>query len=121
MIIATRTNMSETREETDFLKRKMLSDHLGEIEGKPFKFTKKMNDCGYGIDIILETISDVVEVRHGEWVFGKLGGRDAWVCTLCGAGFTGENAEWIAKEHDFCLKCGAKMDGEKADITNKKD
>lgn len=62
MIIAKRTNMSETREETEFLKRKMLSDHLGEIEGKPFKFTKKMNDCGYGIDIILETISDVVEV-----------------------------------------------------------
>lgn len=62
MIIAKRTNMSETREETEFLKRKMLSDHLGEIEGKPFKFTKKMNDCGYGIDIILETISDVVAV-----------------------------------------------------------
>ena len=40
----------------------MLSVHLGEIEGKPFKFTKKMNDCGYGIDIILETITDVVEV-----------------------------------------------------------
>lgn len=58
--------------------------------------------------------ADVVEVRHGEWVFGKLGGRDAWVCSLCGAGFTGENAEWIAKEHDFCAKCGAKMDGEKA-------
>ena len=62
MIIATRINMSETREETEFLKRKMLSVHLGEIEGKPFKFTKKMNDCGYGIDIILETITDVVEV-----------------------------------------------------------
>jgi hypothetical protein len=57
--------------------------------------------------------ADVVEVRHGEWVFGKLGGRDAWVCSLCGAGFTGENAEWIAKEHDFCAKCGAKMDGER--------
>lgn len=53
--------------------------------------------------------ADVVEVRHGEWVFGKLGGRYAWVCSLCGAGFTGENAEWIAKEHNFCPKCGAKM------------
>lgn len=59
--------------------------------------------------------ADVVEVRHGEWVFGKLGGRDAWVCSLCGAGFTGENAEWIAKEHDFCPKCGAKMDGERSE------
>ena len=64
------------------------------------------------VEVITPT-ADVAEVRHGEWVFGKLGGRDAWVCSLCGAGFTGENAEWIAKEHDFCPKCGAKMDGER--------
>lgn len=76
---------------------------------------------GYFIkEFVLDLISrqptaDVVEVRHGEWVFGKLGGRDAWVCTLCGAGFTGENAEWIAKEHDFCPKCGAKMDGDRSE------
>ena len=63
--------------------------------------------------LIQAPTADVVEVRHGEWVFGKLGGRDAWVCSLCGAGFTGENAEWIAKEHDFCAKCGAKMDAGK--------
>lgn len=52
---------------------------------------------------------DYRKQREGEWIFGKLGGRDAWVCSLCGAGFTGENAEWIAKEHDFCPKCGAHM------------
>ena len=77
MIIATRTNMSETREETEFLKRKMLSVYLGEIEGKPFKFTKKMNDCGYGIDIILETITDVVAiVRCRECIHNRDNGGD---------------------------------------------
>lgn len=48
---------------------------------------------------------------EGEWIFGKLGGQGAWVCSLCGAGFTGENAEWIAKEHIYCPKCGSKMKG----------
>ena len=65
--------------------------------------------------------ADAVEVRHGVWVFGKLGGRDAWVCSLCGAGFTGENAEWIAKEHVFCPKCGAKMDGERIEHERQAD
>ena len=51
------------------------------------------------------------EQSVGKWIFGKLGGRGAWVCSLCGAGFTGENAEWIANEHDFCPRCGAKMKG----------
>lgn len=63
---------------------------------------------------LIEELTVELEARHGKWVFGKLCGRDAWVCSLCGAGFTGENAEWIAKEHDFCPKCGAKMDGERS-------
>lgn len=46
---------------------------------------------------------------RGEWVWGELGGREARVCSLCGAGFTGDNSEWIAKEHDFFPKCGAYM------------
>lgn len=81
------------------------------------QLTKLPNDLPYKASVkrvlIQAPTADVVEVRHGEWVFSKLGGRDAWVCSLCGAGFTGENAEWIAKEHNFCPKCGAKMDGER--------
>ena len=74
------------------------------------------------LDLIDDAFTeDVVEVRHGEWVFGKLGGRGAWVCSLCGAGFAGENAEWIAKEHDFCPKCGAKMDGERREHERQAD
>lgn len=109
MIIATRTNMSETREETEFLKRKMLSDHLGEIEGKPFKFTKKMNDCGYGIDIILETISDVVEVRHGHWIPQWAGARLV-KCSVCGYEYCD-----LIECTDYCGNCGAKMDGERSE------
>lgn len=57
--------------------------------------------------------ADVVEVVHASWVWGKVCGSKGYCCTNCGAGFVGENAEWIAKEHDYCPKCGAKMDGDK--------
>lgn len=56
---------------------------------------------------------DVFEVVHASWVWGKVCGSKGYCCTNCGAGFVGENAEWIAKEHDYCPKCGAKMDGDK--------
>ena len=56
--------------------------------------------------------ADVVEVVHASWVWGKVCGSKGYCCTNCGAGFVGENAEWIAKEHDYCPKCGAKMDGD---------
>lgn len=51
-------------------------------------------------------------VKHGEWEFGRQRGAAGYWCTNCKSGFTGENAEWIAKEHDFCPKCGADMRGE---------
>lgn len=51
-------------------------------------------------------------VKHGKWEFGRQRGAAGYWCTNCQSGFTGENAEWIAKEHDFCPKCGARMDGE---------
>ena len=44
-----------------------------------------------------------------KWKAGNESGQYGYYCTNCKAGFTGENAEWIAKEHDFCPKCGAKM------------
>lgn len=55
---------------------------------------------------------DVVEVRHDEWKWGYQNGQYGIWCTNCGAGWVdSENAEWIAHEHDYCPKCGAKMDG----------
>ena len=54
MIIYTRTNQSETKEETEFLKKKMLTDYMNEIQGKSFSFVTKPNKSGWGIDVILE-------------------------------------------------------------------
>lgn len=61
------------------------------------------------------TAADVVEIKHGEWKWGKgLGGQYGIWCTNCGSGWVdSENAEWIAREHDYCGKCGAEMDGGK--------
>ena len=56
--------------------------------------------------------ADVVEVVHGEWKSGYQNGQYGIWCTRCRAGWVdSENAEWIAHEHDYCPKCGAKMDG----------
>lgn len=43
----------------------------------------------------------------GRWEFGVKHGASGYWCSNCESGFTGENAEWIAKEHDYCPKCGA--------------
>jgi DNA-directed RNA polymerase subunit RPC12/RpoP len=48
---------------------------------------------------------------QAEWKSGYENGQYGYFCTNCKAGFVGENAEWIAKEHDYCPKCGAKMKG----------
>lgn len=65
----------------------------------------------YGLKAVAKAA--VVEVVHASWNYGKVCGQPGYYCTNCKAGFVGENAEWIAKEHDFCPKCGAKMDGER--------
>lgn len=54
--------------------------------------------------------ADVVEVRHGRWEWSKPFGQYGYYCSLCKAGFVdSENAEWIAKSHDYCPHCGADM------------
>ena len=60
-----------------------------------------------------KTVDDFVKVKHAEWKWGEgLGGQYGIWCTNCGAGWVdSENAEWIAREHDYCPKCGARMEG----------
>ena len=57
--------------------------------------------------------ADVAPVKHGEWKWGYSCSQYGIWCTNCGAGWVNsENAEWIASEHIYCPKCGAKMKGE---------
>ena len=53
--------------------------------------------------------ADVVERKHGKWVFGcdeETGEQDlyAWTCSLCG-----EKYPW---QPNFCPNCGAQMESE---------
>ena len=65
----------------------------------------------FGCDDFKAT-ADVAEVRHARFKWGYQNGQYGIWCTGCGAGWVDRgNAEWIALEHDYCPKCGAKMDG----------
>ena len=65
------------------------------------------------LDLIEKTsTSDVEEVKHGEWAWIA---DDSPMCTCCGKVFdTTDDADagitWL-----YCPKCGAKMDGGKAE------
>lgn len=65
----------------------------------------------------LEQILDLIREEEQQqsqclafWMRGHLGGEDAYVCSKCGAGFTGSNRAEIAYNHKYCPKCGSKMD-----------
>ena len=46
---------------------------------------------------------------EGEWIGKTDYAGYGYYCSNCNAVFRGENAEWIAKEHLYCPKCGAYM------------
>ena len=54
--------------------------------------------------------ADVVEVKHGEWIWTENGEADYeqfWVCSVC------KEKSYIKTK--FCSDCGAKIDGGKAE------
>ena len=56
--------------------------------------------------LIQAPTADVVEVKHGEWIWTENGEADYeqfWVCSVC------KEKSYI--ETKFCPECGAKMDG----------
>lgn len=60
--------------------------------------------------------ADVVEVRHGEWIYGENEeGHDGYRCSECGEFIPWEYDEYdidfIKKVH-YCPSCGAKMNRE---------
>ena len=65
-------------------------------------------------DFILRApAADVVEVRHGEWISesNKVGVNVGMKCSICSARI--KYSEFFNGNHNFCHKCGAKMDGER--------
>jgi hypothetical protein len=55
-------------------------------------------------------VSDVVEVRHGEWIMTD--SRFAEMsCSICGFKYYGEYDKECMSH--YCPNCGAKMDGER--------
>ncbi len=98
--------------------------HLVEIKGEqPMKEQIEKHELsdsiymsGHGLDH--KDSDDIAEQLYtegyrkqikAEWKSGTENGQYGYFCTNCKAGFVGENAEWIAKEHDYCPKCGAIM------------
>ncbi len=54
--------------------------------------------------------ADVVEVRHGHWVWGE----DRFRCSVCDSAIPKEKTDkktFINEAYKYCRWCGAKMDG----------
>lgn len=89
--------------EKEYIEREAVNNVLDEL---------MVNDSLYNA---LQAIpaTDVAPVKHAKWAYGKLHGQSGYYCSECGAGFAdiNPNAELIAKSHDYCPRCGAKMDG----------
>lgn len=66
-------------------------------------FHKSMADLISLRELLEDTpAADVVEVRHGEWVYGEF---DIPHCSECGVEVMPNNVS------NYCPNCGAKMDG----------
>lgn len=63
--------------------------------------------------------ADVVEVKHGEWIYGESEeGHDGYRCSECGEFIPWEYDEYdvdFIKEAHYCPNCGARMDGKGRD------
>lgn len=57
--------------------------------------------------------ADVVEVKHGEWIYGESEeGHDGYRCSECGEFIPWEYDEYdvdFIKEAHYCPNCGARM------------
>ena len=75
--------------------------------------TTLYDDYGYSVKNCPYYIpaADVVEVRHGEWVFEfALAGHSFYHCSVCGRQESLLTKESTAEYFPYC-HCGAKMDG----------
>jgi hypothetical protein len=57
--------------------------------------------------------ADVVEVKHGKWVYWQPDGTNhLWSCSVCG-GAISTPMKFVADHIKYCEHCGAKMDAER--------
>lgn len=57
--------------------------------------------------------TDVVEVKHGEWVYWQPDGTNhLWRCSVCD-GVIITPMKFVVDHIKYCEHCGAKMDGER--------
>lgn len=56
------------------------------------------------VDMLKEApVIEAEPVRHGKWLYVGCGKPDAWDCS--------EHSVIVAKQHFYCPRCGARMDG----------
>ena len=64
-------------------------------------------------DLVNEPTADVVEVKHGKWIYNTDDFTPKMRCSVCGYNKPIVAGEGIEQEpNDFCNKCGADMRGE---------
>lgn len=95
-----------------FVDDKVAEGKDGWAKGVPYEWA-------YALTVIDNApTADVVEVRHGEWVYHECvssydGCKSGYSCSVCSA-FVDEEAFDTDEFHKaFCGNCGAKMDGER--------
>ena len=87
------------------------------------KYKKDLIQLGFLPALVVSVLdkqptADVVEVRHGEWIWAfSLDGDDFFNCSVCGSQVTlnGLCARRNPSKHFPYCHCGAKMDGERSE------
>lgn len=98
----------------DYIKREAIQKRLNRIVEVNNLRTDRAWFTPYGVNALIEEIpaADVVEVRHGRWVYGydaETGEQDikAWTCSLCH-----EKYPW---QPTYCPNCGMRLDYREGD------
>lgn len=101
-------------------KRLIDGDKLRGLKYEKVKFSDYKEGWNDAIDTILTEVFspsvDAVEVVHASWIHAS-NKPGVWIgmkCSLCGARI--RYTEFINGNHNYCHKCGAKMDGGNEDV-----
>lgn len=93
--------------------KKQIEEMANYIDRSHWKIEQDFTGCHINSSEIAEYLYNHSYRKQsvGEWIGKTDYAGYGYYCSNCNAVFTGVNAEWIAKEHKYCPKCGAKMKG----------